>query len=332
MRQVGSLESEASARRFAAWLLAQRIEAHAEQESSGWVVWVREEDQLAKAREELTHFREHPADAKYQGAEKSAEAVQRENAARRQQAQGKVIEMRGRWGAPGMPGTRRNAPISMLLIGISAVVALLTWNDTMEQAETRHEPNSTFRALLFVDPLDAHLSASGELRPHVDMWASIERGEIWRLVTPIFIHFGLMHIAFNAMMLFSFGSVVENRRGAAFMLLFVLAVAVLSNAGQATEAMIRGKIQLFGGLSGICYGLLGYIIAKSRFDDRERYFLSPITTFVALAWLVLCILREFPAFQEILGALPNTANTIHVVGLLTGAAIAYVPLVMKRPA
>jgi GlpG protein len=211
-------------------------------------------------------------------------------------------------------------------------VAMLTWNDTMEPAETRQELGSTFRALLFVDPLDARVRAGGEVRPRVDMWASIKRGEIWRLVTPIFIHFGLMHIAFNAMMLFSFGSAVENRRGAAFMLLFVLAVAVFSNAGQATEAMIRGRIQLFGGLSGVCYGLFGYILIKSRFDDRERYFLSPGTTFLALAWLVLCILREFPAFQESLGAVPNTANTIHVVGLLTGAAIAYVPLVIKRPA
>jgi GlpG protein len=96
--------------------------------------------------------------------------------------------------------------------------------------------------------------------------------------------------------------------------------------------MIRGKIQLFGGLSGVCYGLFGYILIKSQFDNRERYFLSPGTTFLALAWLVLCILREFPAFREMLGALPSTANTVHVVGLLTGAAIAYLPLVVKRPA
>jgi GlpG protein len=330
MRQVGSLESEAGARRFAAWLLAQRIEAHAEQEPSGWVIWVRDEDQLAKAREEFAYFREHPEETKYQGAEKSAEAIHREDAARRQQAQGNVVEMRGRWGTPGMPGVRRKAPISMMLIGISAVVALLTWNDTMEQAETRQESNSIFRALLFVDPLDAHLSASGELRPHVNMWASIERGEIWRLITPIFIHFGLMHIAFDAIMLFSFGSMIEDRRGAAFMLVLVLVIAVVSNTGQAIEETIRGIAIPFGGLSGVCYGVFGYILIKSRFDDRERYFLSPGTTFMALAWLVLCILREFPAFEPMLGALPNAANTVHVVGLLTGAAIAYVPLVLKR--
>src|SRR5436190_9944177 len=143
MRQLGTLESESAARKFAAWLLAQRNEAHAEQESSGWVVWVRDEDQLAKGREEFEHFREHPDDPKYQGAEKSAEAVLREAAARRQQAQVNVVEMRGRWGAPGMPGARRRAPVVMVLIGISALVVLLTWNDRMRPEGT----SSVYRSL-----------------------------------------------------------------------------------------------------------------------------------------------------------------------------------------
>jgi GlpG protein len=330
MRQVGTLTSETSARRFAAWLLAQRIEAHAEQEQSSWVVWVRDEDQLSKSREEFAHFCDHPDDAKYLGAEKSAEAVIRENEVRRRQAKGNVVEMRGRWGTSAMPGVNRKTPVVMMLIGVSAVVALLTWNDTMERPEATQELGGTYRTLLFVDPLDAHRAPNGELRRQTDMWASIRQGEVWRLITPIFIHYGLMHIVFNVMMLFSFGTAVEARRGPAFMLILVVLVAVLSNAGQATEAMMRGIEERFGGLSGVCYGLFGYILIKSRFDDRERYFLSPGTTFLALAWLVLCILREFPAFRGFLDALPSTANTIHVVGLITGAAIAYVPLVVKR--
>ena len=128
MRQLGTLPTENSARRFAAWLIAQRIEAHAEQEETGWVVWVRDEDQLTKAREAYAHFRDHPDDAKYQGAEKSAEALLREDEARRRQAQGNVVEMRGRWGSGGMPGAggvRRRAPVVMLLMGITVRVALL---------------------------------------------------------------------------------------------------------------------------------------------------------------------------------------------------------------
>ena len=123
---------------------------------------------------------------------------------------------------------------------------------------------------------------------------------------------------------------VEDRRGALFMLLFVLAVAVISNTGQAIEEMIRGIAIPFGGLSGVCYGLFGFVFIKTRFDERERYFLSPGTTFIAVAWLVLCILSEVPGLGNLLSALKHTANTVHVVGLITGAAIAYVPLVLKR--
>jgi len=333
MRQVGTLPSETQARRFAVWLVAQRIEAHAEQEQSGWVVWVRDEDQLAKAREAFAHFRESPDDAKYQGAEKTAETLAREEETRRRQAQGNVVEMRGRWGSAAMPGARRRAPVVMALIGISAVVAMLTWPDTME-LDTRDEqrseapPGSLYRSLTFLDPLIPTDSDQPE-----SMWKDLGKGEIWRAITPIFIHFGLMHIVFNMMMLFSFGTAVEDRRGSLFMLLLVLGLAITSNLGQAMEATLRGELSNFGGMSGVCYGLFGYVLTKSRFDSRERYHLSPGTTFIALAWLVLCILREVPGFHAMLSdALPAVANTAHVVGLLVGAAVAYAPVVLRKAA
>src|SRR4051812_12393165 len=128
MRQVGTLNNETEAQRFAAWLVAQRVEAHAEQENGAWVIWVREEDQLPKARQDLAEFQKNPADAKYQGVERTAEAVAREAEEKRRQAQKNVVEMRGRWGvAGGMAGMTRRSPVVMLLIGLSAVAALLTF-------------------------------------------------------------------------------------------------------------------------------------------------------------------------------------------------------------
>lgn len=334
MRQLGTLPTETSARRLAAWLVSQRIVAHAEQEQAGWVVWVRDEDQLPQAREAFNHFRDHPDDPKYQGAEKNAEALLREDEARRRQSQGNVVEMRGRWGSgmPGAGGVRRRAPLVMLLIGISALVAVLTWSQTMDRSQASDEGDTIFRGLLFVDPVAAEAPMEGDVSGHFDMWASVRRGEVWRFVTPIFIHYGLMHIAFNMLMLYSFGPMIEDRRGTVFMLMLVIAVAVLSNAGQAWEATIRDQASLFGGMSGVCYGVFGYIFIKSKFDGREPYNLPPGTTILALGWLVLCVLREFPAFQPLLGNMKAVANTAHVVGLLTGAAIAYLPLVVRKPA
>jgi membrane associated rhomboid family serine protease len=130
-----------------------------------------------------------------------------------------------------------------------------------------------------VDPVEAE-GPEGRF----DMWAGIKRGEFWRLLTPIFIHYGLMHIVLNMIWLYSFGAAVEDRRGSLIMLLLVLVLAVSSNVGQAFEASLRERGALFGGMSGVGYGLFGYMAIKAKFDSRERYFLSPGTTFMALLW------------------------------------------------
>jgi len=329
MRQVGTLPTEPEARRFAAWLVSQRIEAHAEQEQSGWVVWVRDEDQLPAAREALAHFREHPNDPKYQDAQRSAEAVQREEESRRKQAQGNVVEMRGRWGtAVGMAGVRKKAPLTKLLIGVCVLMALLCYEDMINEGQSGQPPSQLYLKLTFVDR-HAAVDPNGQL----NVWASILHGQIWRLVTPIFIHYGLMHLAFNVFALYSFGSLIEDRRGSRFLFLLVLALAVLSNAGQALEASFRNVIPNFGGMSGVVYGLFGYVFIKARFDNKEQYFLSPGTAFLAMLWFTLCILRDIPPFNGLLeGAIPPIANSAHAVGLLAGAAIGYLPLLVRKPA
>jgi GlpG protein len=86
-------------------------------------------------------------------------------------------------------------------------------------------------------------------------------------------------------------------------------------------------------MSGVGYGLFGYMYVKARYDNRAGYVLSPVTTFMALLWFVLCIAREVPPFSLMLeGAIPRIANSAHAVGLIVGAALAYAPLVLRKPA
>jgi GlpG protein len=186
-------------------------------------------------------------------------------------------------------------------------------------------PGSFYRQLVFVDPVldPAAVSFSN--------WKDIARGEVWRLVTPIFIHYSLAHLVLNMIWLHSFGAPIEDRRGTLFMLLLVLALAISSNVGQAIEVSLHSRGALFGGMSGVGYGLFGYMAIKAKFDSREPYFISPGTTVIALLWFVLCILRDIPPFSNLLaGTIPQIANTAHAVGLVIGAAIAYAPLLIRR--
>jgi len=325
MRQIGTLPTERSAQQFAAWLVAQQMPAHAEAENGAWVVWIRDEDHLPSAREALAQFQANPADPKYQAAERSIHQLAKEEEAKRRQAQKNVVEMRGRWGnaAPGMPGASRRAPLVFAMIAVSVLVALFTWNDTIE-VQNKALPGELYRGLVFVDPVV-------KVGAHFNNFQDIARGQLWRLVTPIFIHYGLAHLVLNMLWLHSFGAPIEDRRGSLFMLLLVLALAISSNVGQALEINLRSGAALFGGMSGVGYGLFGYMAVKAKFDPREPYFLAPGTTFIAMLWFLLCILRDIPPFSNLLaGMIPPIANTAHAVGLLLGAAIAYAPILIRK--
>ena len=67
MRQIGVLEDEAEAQRFAAYLVTEGIASHAEEDGEGWAIWVRDENQVETAREALADFRRDPQAAQYQG-------------------------------------------------------------------------------------------------------------------------------------------------------------------------------------------------------------------------------------------------------------------------
>ena len=53
-------------------------------------------------------------------------------------------------------------------------------------------------------------------------------GQVWRLITPILLHFGLMHILFNMYMLYILGGLLEGRLGLSYMLAFLIITAIFS--------------------------------------------------------------------------------------------------------
>jgi GlpG protein len=83
-------------------------------------------------------------------------------------------------------------------------------------------------------------------------------------------------------------------------------------------------------LSGVAYGLFGYMFIKVRYDNTERYLLSQGTTILLLLWFAVCIAAEFPPLDQMLGF--SVANSAHAVGFFLGMAIAYVPVALRRAA
>jgi GlpG protein len=145
-------------------------------------------------------------------------------------------------------------------------------------------------------------------------------GQLWRVITPVFLHFGLMHIVFNSLWLWELGGMIERRQGAVRILGLVFLIAAGSNIAQAISS-----VSLFGGMSGVIYGLLGYIVIWNRLRPTQVFPLAKGVAIVMLVWLLVCV----AGFTELLG-LGSIANTAHVSGLLLGFVLGLAAALLDR--
>jgi GlpG protein len=323
MRQLALLESEAAARKLAAYLETERIGTLVDADKAGHIIWVKDEDLLAKAKEILAQFQQSPDDPKYQGVERTAESIRRDEDRRRREKASNVVEMRGRWGTGA--GIKKRCPLVLAMIAASILVAILT------SAGDHLSGGPILRNLLFVDP---GLFTAEHVAEQPHFWSSILAGQVWRLVTPIFIHYGWMHLIFNMWALFVLGGQIEDRRGSLRFFLLAAILAIASNLGESIFAQLQlpARLNLFGGMSGVVYGAFGYVWMKVKFDNAAGFTLAKETVFIMLVWFALCILRDFPPFDSFLGGLlkDRVANTAHAVGLIVGMAIGYAPVMLRR--
>ncbi len=135
-------------------------------------------------------------------------------------------------------------------------------------------------------------------------------GQYWRLVTPAFLHFGWLHIVFNSLWLWELGGKVERVLGHLNMFLLFVVIAMVSNASQ----FAFGGDGLFGGMSGVVYGLLGFSWVAPLLQPAWRIQPGAGLMLFMVGWLVLCML----GVVEVLG-FGAIANAAHLGGLLCGA-------------
>lgn len=309
MRQIGTISDRSLAERFTAFLITQEIDAQGELEENDWVIWVRDEDRLDFAREALKQFMANPNDAQFVGAEQTAESILLEKARKRAQTRKNVVQMRGQWRQPG----KRRAPLVISIIVMTIVVGLLT--------QMGDNPKSVaMRSLSFCDTMQRPGWNNDRIN---DRLVDIKSGQIWRIVTPIFLHFGIWHLLFNMAWLWVFGSQIEDRRGSMRLVLMILAIAVASNLAQGLVPPRYGGGAGFGGMSGVVYGLLGYLWIKTRYEPTSGMGVGRGTFLFLMVWM-------FIGFSGLLsqGGI-HIANWAHGVGLLAGLAIGYWPVWRK---
>jgi len=226
-------------------------------------------------------------------------------------------------------------PVTLFLIFVSSVVAALTqfgnhdekadalffsskqhyadyaatydeykvvWREAHSSKDRTKDPHLVSQQLNQVDLFEKRLKElDAELN---DPFVDIKKGQVWRLVTPMFLHFSVYHIVGNMVMLWQLGLVLEMRFRPMKFLALVLLIAASSDVSQ---ALWSGHTR-FGGMSGVDYGLFGFLLLRGKLHPAPEFELSSQRVFMMLMWLVVCFT----------GAVGPIANAAHVMGLVTG--------------
>jgi GlpG protein len=297
MRFIGSVPTEQDSIRLRDHLFVIGVDVQVEPAGGEWEVWVRDEDKVELGRRELAQYRQAPFDPRYQAAQ--AEADQRRRSQERERRQIQSLQRDGREAFAS--GPRRRRAFCILVFVLSAAVFLLTERGSVTSAITRD--------LLFVEvkmPL---------ARNPPDVWTSIRGGELWRLVTPAFLHFSWPHIIMNLLALSYFGGIIEDRRGTVRLAAMFVVFAIAGNIGQA----VWEPASRFGGLSGALFGLFGYLWMMTHFRPESGLVIRPDTIMLTLIFFFACILSSLEAMAGTLGQwLPSVANAAHAGGLVAG--------------
>ena len=143
----------------------------------------------------------------------------------------------------------------------------------------------------------------------------LEDNEWWRIITPIFIHFSFAHLAFNCLWIYILGEKIENTDGSLVFIILVTFSAILSNSFQ----YFWTESSLFGGLSGVIYGLIGFCMILEFESSYDRYQLPPGLYMFMLVWLVM----GFVGILDLFG-FGSVANFAHLGGLISGIIFAMI--------
>jgi GlpG protein len=304
MRLIGHITGETQANLFSDYLSSLEVKSSVEPDSDNkWAIWIYSEDQVAAGKQHLADFLAHPSDPKFTVGARQGEKVQE----REREAEAKLGERVFTRDTI----FRSNAAVGAVTLALILICVGVFLYGGFSAANVFPKLHALFISEQFFASSLRH-TAIGE---YIKFLPEVQRGEVWRLITPIFVHFGVLHIVFNMLMFKDLGTMIEVRRGSWALLGMVIGFAIPSNL---LQYWYNGPG--FGGMSGVLYGLFGYVWMRGRWDPGSGLYLHQQTVASMLIWFVLCAVN----------IIPNVANAAHAGGLMAGIIWGALPLLWTR--
>ncbi len=308
MRYLAEIEGKQRAESFVAWLITKSIETHIEAAPKSeqlWEVWIRDEDKLSEAKAELAQFESNSSDPKYAAAIDTARQIIRDKQVATQTAAKNVRSVNYKGASPSQMGSGPLPPLTLTLVISCIVISLLSHFTT--PSDNSRLGMQIVDKMFFVSPT-AYL-ASGN-----DPAASLKRGEVWRLITPIFLHGNPVHLFMNMLALIAFGRITERLIGTPRYALMVLILGVLPIALACLMPKNLDGSPFTVGISGVIYGLVAYLWLLSS-QRPELGFRIPDGL---VMFLLLIIVLGFA------GVFSNISNWGHLGGFIVGLGLALI--------
>ncbi|MGJ8648265.1 MAG: rhomboid family intramembrane serine protease [Marinomonas colpomeniae] len=201
----------------------------------------------------------------------------------------------------GLMSQFRSAPATAIIILAALIVAAITQLDS-DVMKIRY---------FTISPLEV-IGNQVRFYPLSEL---MTKGEYWRFFSPALLHFSVMHIVFNVLWVWDVGRRLERIVGSSLWLLGVSLIAIVSNV---LQFEITGN-PLFGGLSGVVYGLIGFAWLMPILNRQWPTIIRKPLMIFFMVWLVV----GYTPLTEMIG-LGSIANTAHTIGLASGLVLSLV--------
>ena len=347
MRKLISYPAEPLlAQKLHAWLAVNQIDARCKQVDDEWEIWVLDEDQLLAAQELAATFNTNPDDPQFATVLNKANKIEAEKdklqRVRRKEANKLERQQQQRHSVrPTKSLTRSIILLCSVLFGASLVFQTSDGNFIHESLGIVRTTsiNESYRERIIYLQQSENLAADAA-KTRVDTMLNssynslrledIKRGQVWRMVTPIFLHAAgaslssFLHILFNMYWLFALGIGLERQFGAGNFVLLILFTGVISILlpAIAPEDGMFGLTALGGskvvGFSGVIYGIIGFGWIKMKMQPHLGTIIPSFVFIFMMIWLGIGLVSPEGGF---FGAISHLA---HAAGLLAGMAFGYV--------
>ena len=161
---------------------------------------------------------------------------------------------------------------------------------------------------------------AGFMLAHGAMFAPlvVDHGQYYRLVTSVFMHFGVSHLMNNMLVLFVLGDNLERALGHVQYLIFYLLCGVGANLVSMTVNLMTGSLSVGAGASGAIFGVVGGLVYavgvnRGRLEDLTSRQLG-----------VMILLTLYHGFTSM-----NIDNAAHIGGLAAGILLGI--LLYRKP-